>query len=274
MIRICRSVYISPLTIVLFVLCWLNRTLGSAALAYAIMTVHELFHLAAAKLLGLGVSYIALQPFGLNLKLKNKYLLTFSDEVILYLAGPLANILMALTASALATMGFERARLDYFYTYNLALFAMNMLPVLPLDGGVVLKKLLAYKLGAKRALFVMRAATCFFIGLFLFAAIYTVNTDGVNYSLICMVIFLTGNLLTQKEKYNTDFLKELVYGKSKTLCGRRAVIRVAREGEDLRRRAAEFAVGTYTVLLIVDDTGAVKDVITEQQVIHEIINKK
>ncbi len=226
----------------------------------------------AAKLIGLKVSRVTLLPFGLNLKLKNRYIYGTAEEVILYLAGPFANILLALSGvAAVRIFGADAERWRWFYMCNIMLFAMNMLPVLPLDGGIILKKLLICRIGMKRTMFIMRSVTCFFIGIMAIAAIMAVNRNGVSYSFICLVIFLAGNILTQKEKYDTDFIKELVNYRSKRLGGRRAVVRVAGENEDMRKRAAEFTTGTYTVLLIVDGDGAVKEVITERQVIDSLL---
>ena len=98
MIKLTKHLYIHSLTVVLFVVCYITRRLELLFMSYMIMTVHELSHLLAAVCIGLKPSRVVFYPFGVNLKLKNRIIYSVSDEVILYFAGPLSNIVMALAA--------------------------------------------------------------------------------------------------------------------------------------------------------------------------------
>ena len=135
MIKITKHIYIHILTVILFAVCYVTRRLELLALSYAIMTVHELSHLLAAVCIGLKPSRIVFYPFGVNLKLKTRMIYSISDEVILYFAGPFSNVIMALLAVFL-----DFPMKEEFYIQNIALFILNMLPIIPLDGGVILKK--------------------------------------------------------------------------------------------------------------------------------------
>ena len=107
------------------------------------MTVHELAHTAAAAAIGLRISHITFFPFGVNLKLKNKIVGSLADEIILYASGPLINAVFALLAMLLYKR-FPIYKLQYIYILNTALFIVNLLPAMPLDGGIILKKILDF----------------------------------------------------------------------------------------------------------------------------------
>ena len=49
---------------------------------YAVMILHELAHCLAAVCIGLKISHIDFYPFGVNLKLKNKFVYSLADEII------------------------------------------------------------------------------------------------------------------------------------------------------------------------------------------------
>ena len=89
MIKIFSGIYIHFLTIALFAVCYITGKLETLFITYLIMFIHEIAHLLAAIGIGLKPARIIFFPFGVNLKLKNKLVYSLSDEIILYIAGPL-----------------------------------------------------------------------------------------------------------------------------------------------------------------------------------------
>ena len=100
--------------------------------------------------IGLKISHIDFHPFGVNLKLKNKLVYSLADEMILYFSGPFCNILFALIAMIVYSR-YPNESVKFFYISNTMLFCMNMIPSVPLDGGILLKKIIAYRLGYNSA---------------------------------------------------------------------------------------------------------------------------
>ena len=193
MIKICRYLYIHPLTILLFVICYITRQLEILTLSYVIMLIHELAHLISALCIGLLPSKIIIYPFGINLKLKNTLIYSISDEIILYAAGPLSNIIMAL--SALPFLRHSHYIYE-FYIQNIALFVLNLLPVSPLDGGIILKKILTFYFGNKSAVKIIRTISSFIILLFVSFLIYIGINHKLNYSLFFLTVFLLCTIFT------------------------------------------------------------------------------
>ncbi len=262
------KVYINPITIAMLAVCYITRRLEMFYICYGVMTLHELSHLLAAKMIGLRPAYMAFHPFGVNLKLKNKIICRLSDELILYLAGPLCNILLACLSLFLYRF-YPNPWLRFFYGCNIILFVMNMLPVTPLDGGIALKKLLMYRAGYKRAGRIMTAVSAIIgAGLFLLGA-YVLYVTRFNYSVLFLSVFLLGNAFTQKEKYNVDYVKELMFYKDKH--SPRVRHHIENEGADYRKTSEKFNSGAYSVVYFLDKRGKISKIMTETEIIDKIL---
>lgn len=265
MIKIFSGVYIHFLTVVLFAMCFITRKLQTLAVTYMIMTVHESAHLLAALAIGLNPERMVFYPFGVNLKLKNRILPSVADDLILYLCGPMANIAMAFLGKVfLKDVSWQTD----FCVKNILLFLINILPILPLDGGIVLKRVMAYMWGEKKAVFFMRiisAAAIITGGVFLWYE----NILCRNFSLFFFFLFLTGNLFTSKEKYNVDILRRLMFSEKKPKCGSARVV-VMESGEDLRNVLKEFTNMHYNILCVIGENGEIEKIMSEREVIQSL----
>lgn len=265
MIKVTKHLYIHPLTIMLFAACYIMRRPEFVLLCYAIIAVHESAHLAAALCIGLMPSKIVIYPFGLNLKLKNKIVYSLSDEIILYAAGPLSNIVMALAALPFIN------KIPYayeFYMQNMGLFVINMLPVMPLDGGVIAKKLLSQFCGRKKAGIIMKITSAAIISAIAVIGVYLAAIGS--FSVCLFVIFLVCNIFSTEEKYNIDFVKELIYYKEKKTKKVKAVLM----GDSLRDTAEMFSPGAFYIVCDIDSDGKISDVLTETEVLDSLVKSR
>ena len=128
------------------------------------------------------------------------------------MAGPLSNILMALIA---LFIGFKNEFLIDFYYKNLALFLINILPIVPLDGGMVMKKILNYRLGYDGGNKAMKVISFLFLLVLMTLFAVFLYLQKFNPSLCIFAVFLIGNVIFSKEKYDTNLLKELLYAREK-----------------------------------------------------------
>ncbi len=265
MIKITEHIKINPLTIALFVFGIIFKCPTVFYVSYAVMALHETAHLVAAVCVGLKIDCVILQPFGLNLRLKNRIVNTFSDEVILYLSGPLFNAAAALLSLWIYGLcGVEVVR--EFYAMNIALFAVNMLPAMPLDGGALLKRFLSRRLGyrtANRISGVISAVICATLAAL---GVYVVTVNRTNFSLILFSLLLMGNIFTQREKYDVDFVSELMFAEKKKK--NRVRLIAADTDTDMRDVAARFNRGCYAIVYFIDNDGKIADVKTETEIIE------
>ena len=109
---------------------------GSGLLPWALLacTVHELGHWAAARALGGRVGQLRLSAVGAELRFAWPMPLSYGWEGLVVLAGPAANLLLAVPAFALG--------LEVLAVSSVWIGAFNLLPIPPLDGGVLAYNLL------------------------------------------------------------------------------------------------------------------------------------
>jgi len=125
-------------------------------LLFGLVLLHEIGHLMAARLLRIPVSSILLWPLG-GFTAVQLPAGRFGAEFAIALAGPAMNLLIAMGLSAMGMGGSairspgERWSLgSTLWMFNLLLGVFNLLPVFPLDGGRIMRSLLAMGFGEGR----------------------------------------------------------------------------------------------------------------------------
>ena len=123
----------------------------TAVLLLASLLGHELGHCLAARRYGLAVESITFWLFGGAARIQTTPA-TWRQEAAISLAGPVASLLSGLAATvaflALAPGGTTLADsflfvLGYLVVMNLGLAALNMIPVVPVDGGQAIRAVLS-----------------------------------------------------------------------------------------------------------------------------------
>ncbi len=164
------------------------------------VVLHEFGHSLVAQRLGIDVSDITLLPIGGVARLKTLPEKPV-DEIKIAVAGPLVNVVLAPIFLGLALAfgvdlssppGLAAAQqslggaLFYLGIVNIFLVVFNLIPAFPLDGGRVLRGLLAIRLGPVRATDISAAigqALAIALGIIGFA------TGGLGLILIAIFVF-------------------------------------------------------------------------------------
>lgn len=138
-------------------------------LLFACVTMHEFGHALAAQRLGIGVRDIVLLPIG-GVAVLSRNPSTPLQELIITVAGPLVNVLLAVLLATVLTVKIALGLIDvegllaspssepsvaaalvWLLNANIALVLFNMIPAFPLDGGRVLRAVLGLFLPWSRA---------------------------------------------------------------------------------------------------------------------------
>ncbi len=133
--------------------------LALVALVFSCILLHELGHAWAARYFGIGTPDITLTPIGGVARLE-RIPERPMEEIVVALAGPLVSAGLALCFGIIAGFDFQALQGEVMgwsgvattlFSINAALLAFNLLPVFPMDGGRVLRALLALWLSYERA---------------------------------------------------------------------------------------------------------------------------
>ncbi len=127
------------------------------ALIFACVVLHEFGHIFVARRFGIATPQVTLFPIG-GIASMQRIPEKPAQELAVAIAGPLVNLGIAMLLF-LALGSVELARLDdagvsllaRLATANIFLFLFNLIPAFPMDGGRVLRALLAMKVGRPRA---------------------------------------------------------------------------------------------------------------------------
>ncbi len=115
-----------------------------AVLLFGSVLLHELGHALTARFFGIGTRDITLYPFGGIAALRGEPRSALA-ELLIAVAGPAVNVLIALAALPFAFGGGVVATTVVVLNVGMAVF--NLLPAYPMDGGRVLRAVLAPRHG-------------------------------------------------------------------------------------------------------------------------------
>jgi Zn-dependent protease len=128
-------------------------------LVFLCVTLHEFGHIAMARRFGIRTPEVILSPIG-GIASLEKIPEQPRQELLVAIAGPLVNVAIALllmvvfgiSLSSYTTAGFETATLaERLFIVNVTLVLFNLIPAFPMDGGRMLRAVLAMKMGSSRA---------------------------------------------------------------------------------------------------------------------------
>lgn len=194
---------VHPLTLIIGVFYALTGRTVEFIIYTLSAVAHELGHSLVAGRLGYQLNKITLMPFGAIVS-GNIDGLKCKDQIKIALAGPLVNLVCGLFFVALWWIVPELyAYTDVVAFANLSLFTVNLLPIMPLDGGRVLYSMLSIKWGKDRVYLVCRVigiimTGCLLAG-FVVTAFGTPNFSLLLFAVFCMVGTFSGE--GRKNKY-------------------------------------------------------------------------
>ena len=161
------------------------------------IVVHEIGHFLMAKVLNIEVDKIYLYPFGGISKFFLPLNISLSKELIILIAGPLAQELAKII---LITIFSKYENIIIMYHYGILLF--NLLPVYPLDGGKLINLLLNIVFPFKKSLKLI-IYTSYLTIIFYFI----INFKTININTIIIVIFLSYKVIKEQKQINYIYEK-------------------------------------------------------------------
>ena len=252
----------NPWFVFLFMFLWWFVSGRQLLVAFSLVIIHELAHAVVARIKGFPIRKIEILPIGGAAEYTGFLEMYPSAEICVALAGPMLNLLLV------PLLYFLQREL--FLRYSLILAVFNLLPVLPLDGGRVVRAIFirtrGFKLGMQTALKLSRGS-CFILfvtGLLMIAvnylsAIFVITAFFVYYSIRIekeqFYFRLQGYLLCRKEKPHI-------------CCKETAVTRVVTGALFVEELAVQLSPEKYDIFYVVDQQYQIKTVLTETDLLE------
>ena len=168
--------------------------------------IHELAHILSGIILGLKPKKINFTLAGFSIEFEEKIVKNYisksktrlKNKIIIDLSGPIVNLILSIIFILLRNPDFTYA--------NLLIFLVNIMPILPLDGGRVLKNILLYKYTFRTVnSVIVEISRINLIILTLIGSIIIVHLK--NPLIAIFIIYLWGQFI--KEKHYSNMIKNM-----------------------------------------------------------------
>ena len=104
--------------------------------------IHEISHIIVAKIFKIKLKNLRVSIFVASLEIEKTKKNRNIKKILTYISGPISNLIVAILIKYININ--EKEKINIIYT-NLSLCIFNLLPIIPLDGGNVLREVLKNK---------------------------------------------------------------------------------------------------------------------------------
>jgi stage IV sporulation protein FB len=179
--------------------------------------LHELGHIMAAACLGCKISNLRILPVGMNAIIDNN-MCTIREKLIINFSGPLVNILLVFLSFSINLFVIPNDQhVIFFASVNAYLFIFNLFPVLPLDGGMIVRDILIEKYGIFLANKFVRFFTLFLSVFILMVGVFQLLGNKHNFSLLIIGFYVISSTNFKKMEAAIMNIKSVIYRRSRLL---------------------------------------------------------
>ena len=264
---------IDPLLGLIALIAFITGYIQEYLFYFLCISLHECGHIAVARFFKARLFYIKILPVGLNAFVDEQVMSSFINAVFL-ISGPAVNFLLFCILYVIRQCSFTGEQyLDFFITANLSLSLFNLLPVVPLDGGNILKLLIKDRIGLFRTGRLMDViSTGLSILLILTGTILACFYPG-NISLLAVGLYLLFNIKKCKMEAALMNVKNIIYRRSRLMKKGVYAARdiVALKGMYLSDILKFMDFDRFHIVYVLDNDLKISKVYTEQQIIEAIL---
>ncbi|MCH1641613.1 M50 family metallopeptidase [Paenibacillus timonensis] len=275
-----RGIAISfhPFFVIIMLLSVLTGHFLELLALFAIVFVHEMGHVFAARMYGIKVISVQMLPFGGVAVMEDAGDITAGREIVIALAGPLQNVLLIGASLLLHVAGmWDGPFLNYFIQSNLLIALFNLLPILPLDGGKISQALCSLAMPYYATLIWSYRISLLFSALLLAYSFLPLllGLGGMQLNLLMIGLFLLYSNLTDYRNIPYRFLRFLVNRDRSfsrhLLTGTLAQPIVADKTKPLDHILRLFKREKYHFVYVMNHQGNIVAVVPEQRVISSFL---
>lgn len=237
------------------------------------MLVHEAGHTITAVILGKKVYSIRVLPVGINANFSENTLFG-RQNIIIYIAGPIVNIILSLAGLIVYSYCLQDSNdMLFFITANLYLAIFNLLPVIPMDGGMIIREILWGHIGffsAKKYLKRINRALAFSM---MVLGLFQLISSSWNFSMIIIGIFVFFSYCDGRMEVSFMNVKSIIYRRARLLkkgvyqSRDLVVIKSVHMGEIIKHMDFD----RFHIVYVLNDDLSVMEVLTEQDIIDGLL---
>ncbi|HJC99832.1 hypothetical protein [Candidatus Arthromitus sp. SFB-turkey] len=150
--------------------------------------IHELAHIVFLKISGVSIVNFKVSFLGFEIYLREKKCI--NRELIVYFVGSLSNILIGILFLVIKNI-FTVEIFDKFIIVNFVIGFVNLIPVFPLDGAIILKNILFRKFRLNTAVFISIFVSVFLaIIILIFIMSLFLKFSFINITYVVVFIFV------------------------------------------------------------------------------------
>lgn len=252
---------------------YINGYIFEFTILFFILLIHETGHLITALINDVKIKELNIFPLGAIIKFQYPLGIDPIKEIVISLAGPVANLILLIFSWILLNFHPSSDLINMFMEINFLLFAINILPILPLDGGRVIRGILYMQGGLKFSLKYISyigkitLTLLFLIGLFFTKDIFEVIVLGF------LVLYLLKAAKDEKEMA-VFILTQSITRKKINLKNNRimkAHFLIALQNAKLKSVLDIILPHRYNIIFIIDKNGKFLGRITEESFFNGII---
>ena len=197
-----KIIKVNPLTLYFLLLLFLCGFIKIGLIIFFIVIFHELGHVFFIKLFKYKIIDITIYPFGGIIKTDKDINTPPNKELLISSGGIIAQIILFIIICFLPINILTK---EILYKYNLSIMFFNILPIIPLDGSIIinslLNKIFSYKLSYYLYIIISIIFTIIYL---LFNYWYSIN----NYLIVSLFIIKTYYAIKNYKYLKTRFLLE------------------------------------------------------------------
>lgn len=215
------GIEISYVFFLTFPLMWLVKYINEYLIILVSMLLHEIGHIIAGILMGKQVHMLKIMPVGFNVVIGGNNAGDWRNAVIL-LSGPLTNlVLFVLALKAVNHVNLVKTNDIWLWRFlalvNVYFLFFNLLPIMPFDGGRLLKGVFSKQMGLLLAdKYLKRLTLILSIGLLLSGIVQFAITP-YNFSLFAIGIFVLLTINFDSTEVAIMNVKQIIYRRSRLL---------------------------------------------------------
>ena len=197
-----KIIKIDYLTLYLLLILFLSGYLLIGLIVMGIVLVHEIGHVLFIKLFKYKIISITIYPFGGITKIDKRINSSINKELLIASGGILIQLILFFIVYLLPIRWYIKS---IFYKYNLSIMLFNMIPILPLDGSIIVNSILNKFFSFKRSYIVSGFISIMGIVLYILVNIwYSLN----NYLIIGLFVYKLYEYIVNYKYVHNRFLLE------------------------------------------------------------------